>query len=187
MLRKNFPANKEEASQYGGIFESENIFIKIFEADEDDFKGAFDEVNQFLERNGYAIIDEKQLEDDFDFEKKPVTLSLSAYKPWLVLHLEKEERKQARVYDSPLIRSLLAETTPEAYERTCNRMMMAARIDDGIIAKNWSKEEFAKKMVIKKLKVDLWLSGTHNFTLDTLTDIQRILEIKLLCVEAEKS
>ena len=80
-------------------------------------------------------------------------------------------KKQARVYDSPLIRSLLAETTPEAYERTCHRMMMAARIDDGIIAKGWSKEEFAQKMDVKKPKVDLWLSGSHNFTLDTLTDI----------------
>jgi hypothetical protein len=186
MLRKNFPTNKEEASQYDGIFESENIFIKIFEVDEEDFKGAFDKVNQFLDKNGYATIDEKQLGDDFDFEKHPVTLSLSAYKPWLILHLEKEERKQARVYDSPLIRSLLAETTPEAYERTCNRMMMAARIDDGIIAKGWSKEEFAQKMDVKKPKVDLWLCGSHNFTLDTLTDIQRVLEIKLLCVEVKK-
>ena len=187
MLRKNFPINKEEASQYGGIFESENTFIKIFEADEENFKGAFDEVNQFLDKNGYAIIDGKQLGNDFYFKRKSVTLSLNAYQPELILHIEKEEIKQARVYDSPLIRSLLAETTPEAYERTCNRMMMAARIDDGIIAKSWSKEEFAKKMVVKKPKVDLWLSGTHNFTLDTLTDIQRILEIKLLCVKAEKS
>ena len=186
MLRKNFPNNIEEASQYGGIFASENIFIKIFEADEKDFKGAFDEVNQFLNENGYAIIDEKQLGEDFYFDRKPINLSLNAYQPWLVLHIEKEEKKQARVYDSPLIRSLLAEIKPEDHERTSNRMIMAARIDDGIVAKGWSKEEFAKKMDIKKPKVDLWLSGTHNFTLDTLTDIQRILEIKILCVEAEK-
>ena len=135
MLRKNFPTNKEEASQYDGIFASENIFIKIFEADKENFKGAFDEVNQFLDKNGYVTIDEKQLGDDFHFEKMPITLSLSAYQPALILHIEKEERKQARVYDSPLIRSLLAEIKPEDHERTSNRMMMAARIDDGIIAK----------------------------------------------------
>lgn len=186
MLRKNFPTNIEEASQYGGIFESENMFIKIFEADEENFKGAFDAVNQFLDKNGYATIDEKQLGEDFYFERNPINLSLNAYQPWLVLYIEKEERKQARVYDSPLIRSLLAETTPEAYERTCNRMMMAARIEDGMIAKGWDKEEFAKQMDVKKPKVDLWLCGSHNFTLDTLTDIQRILEIKLLCVEVKK-
>jgi hypothetical protein len=78
MLRKNFPSNKEEASQYGGMFASENIFVKIFEADEENFKGAFDEVNQFLDKNGYATIDEKQLGDDFYFEHKAVTLSMSA-------------------------------------------------------------------------------------------------------------
>jgi hypothetical protein len=185
MLRKNFPTNKKEASQYGGIFESENIFVKIFEADEENFKGAFDEVNQFLDKNGYATIDEKQLGDDFHFEKTPVTLSLSAYKPWLILHLEREERKKARVYDSPLIKSLLAEITPEAYERTCNRMMMAARIDDGMIAKGMSKEEFAEKMKVNTETIDIWLSGTHNFGLDMISDIQGVLGIKLLCLEEQ--
>lgn len=130
MLRNNFPSNQEEASQYDGIFENENMFIKTFEADEEDFESAFDEVNQFLEKNGYATIDEKQLGDDFDFEKKPVTLSLSAYKPWLILHLEKEERKQARVYNSPLISSLLAEITPEEHEHTVKQMMMLDRNED---------------------------------------------------------
>jgi hypothetical protein len=153
MLRTNFPTNKEEASQYDGIFESENIFIKIFEAGKNDFESAFDEVNQFLDKNGYATIDKNQLSEDFCFEKKPVSLSPSASQPWLILHIEKEERKQARVYDSPLLKSLLEQTTPEAYERTCNRMMMAARIEDGMIAKGWDKEEFAKKMDVKRQRL----------------------------------
>jgi transcriptional regulator with XRE-family HTH domain len=95
-------------------------------------------------------------------------------------------KKQAREYDSPLIQSLLAEITPEEHERTVKQMMMSARIEDGIIAKGWNKGDFAKKMGKNPSEVSKWLSGSHNFTLDTLTDIQRVLGIQLLCVEEEK-
>lgn len=95
-------------------------------------------------------------------------------------------RKQAREYDSPLLKSLLAKITPEEHERTVNQMMMAARIEDGITAKGWSKGEFAKKMGKTPSTISLWLSGSHNFTLDILTDIQRVLGIQLLCVEDHK-
>lgn len=95
-------------------------------------------------------------------------------------------KKQAREYDSPLLRSLLAKITPEEHERTVKQMMMAARIEDGMIAKGWNKGEFAEKMGKTASTISLWLSGTHNFTLDTLTDIQRVLDIQLLCVEEVK-
>lgn len=95
-------------------------------------------------------------------------------------------RKQAREYDSPLLKSLLAKITPEEHERTVNQMMMAARIEDGMIAKGWNKGEFAKKMGKTPSTISLWLSGSHNFTLDILTDIQRVLGIQLLCVEEAK-
>jgi ribosome-binding protein aMBF1 (putative translation factor) len=100
--------------------------------------------------------------------------------------MDNKTKKQARVYDSPLIRSLLAEITPEEHERTVKQMMMAARIEDGMIAKGWSKGEFAKKMGKTASTVSLWLSGSNNFTLDILTDIQRVLGIQLLCVEEIK-
>lgn len=85
--------------------------------------------------------------------------------------MEAKPEKQAREYDSPLIRRLLAEITPEAHARTVSRMMMASRIDDGMIAKGMSKEEFAEKMNESTETIDTWLSGTHNFVLDTISDI----------------
>ena len=97
--------------------------------------------------------------------------------------MEAKPKKQAREYDSPLIRSLLEKITPESYARTVSRMMMAARIDDGMIAKEMSKEEFAEKMNESTETIDIWLSGTHNFALDTISDIQGVLGIKLLCLE----
>ena len=89
-------------------------------------------------------------------------------------------KKQARVYDSPLLQSLIAEITPEEHERTVKQMMMSARIEDGIIAQGWSKGEFAKRIDQTPSTISKWLSGSHNFTLDTLTDIQRVLGIQLL-------
>ena len=92
-------------------------------------------------------------------------------------------KKQTRLHSSSLIESLLAEITPAEHERTLNQMMMSARIEDGIIAKGWSKGEFAKQIGQTPSTISKWLSGSHNFTLDTLTDIQRVLDIQLLCVK----
>lgn len=95
-------------------------------------------------------------------------------------------KKQAKGYDSPLLLSLLEKTTPEAYERTCNRMMMAARIEDGMKAKGWNQTQFAEQIGQTPSTISKWLSGTNNFTQDILTDIQRVLGIQLLCVEEVK-
>jgi ribosome-binding protein aMBF1 (putative translation factor) len=99
--------------------------------------------------------------------------------------METKPKKQAREYDSPLIRSLLAEIPPESYARTVCRMMMSARVEDGMIAKGMSKEEFAEKMKESTETIDIWFSGTHNFTLNTISDIQGVLGIKLLCLEEQ--
>ena len=92
-------------------------------------------------------------------------------------------KRKAREYDSPLLASLLAEITPEEHARTQNQMMMSAHIADAIEAKGWTKKTFANKIGQSPSVITKWLSGSHNFTLDTLTDIQRVLGIQLLCVE----
>ena len=98
----------------------------------------------------------------------------------------KKLQNKARVYDSPLIKKLLAEITPEQHLRIEKQMLMAVRIADAIEEKGWSKQEFAAKMGQNPSAVSRWLSGTHNFTLTTLTDIQRVLGTQLLCVEEPK-
>ena len=60
-----------------------------------------------------------------------------------------------------MIESLLAEITPEEHERTVKQMMMSARIEDGIMAKGWSKGEFAKQIGQTPSTISKWLSGSQ--------------------------
>lgn len=91
--------------------------------------------------------------------------------------------KKVKTYDSPLIESLLAEISPAQMESTRVRMIIATRIADAIAKKGLSKQEFAQLMQQNPSAVTRWLSGTHNFTLDTLTAIQSVLGIELINIE----
>ena len=88
--------------------------------------------------------------------------------------------KKAEKYSSPLIKQLMAERNPEETAKVRNRMILAAKIADGIKAKGWNKVGFAKEMGKEPSVITKWLSGTHNFTADTLTEIGRKLNIELL-------
>lgn len=69
------------------------------------------------------------------------------------------------------VKALLAEITPAEKLRTQTKMGLAARIDDLIIQMGWTKGEFASKLGKQPSEVSKWLSGTHNFTIDTMADI----------------
>lgn len=76
---------------------------------------------------------------------------------------------------------ILHSISPAEQEKTNNRMLLAAKIDNGIKAKDWKKKDLMKALNMKNQSmVSKWLSGTHNFTTDTLTDIGRVLGINLL-------
>jgi ribosome-binding protein aMBF1 (putative translation factor) len=84
-----------------------------------------------------------------------------------------------------LLDDLLAQITPEEQARTDRKMRIASIIADALVAKGMAKKQFAQKVgrkpsEITNRPVARWLSGTHNFTLDTLTDIEQVLNIKLI-------
>lgn len=83
-------------------------------------------------------------------------------------------------YNSPLIDELLKEITPAEQEKTNKRMLLAAHIADALSAKGWKKKDFAEAMSKTPSEITKWLSGTHNFTLDTLFEIEKILNINLI-------
>lgn len=68
------------------------------------------------------------------------------------------------------------------------RKAVSKRIKDGIEAKGWNRKEFAAQMSetygIKVTQPILtkWLSGNHNFTIRTIFQIERVLEITIIIV-----
>ena len=86
-------------------------------------------------------------------------------------------KKTARKYTSPVINQLLGEITPVEKLQTNTKMTLAARLDDLITSRGWGKSEFAEKVNKNPSEITKWLSGTQNFTIDTLAEIGVILNM----------
>lgn len=90
----------------------------------------------------------------------------------------------SEIYKSSIIDDLLGSTTSEESEKIEKRMLLAAKIDDAIKAKGWKNKDLLKALNKDNPSVvTKWLSGTHNFTIDTLFDLERVLEVNLVNLE----
>jgi transcriptional regulator with XRE-family HTH domain len=87
-------------------------------------------------------------------------------------------------YSSEVIDDLLAMITPESQALIDHKMKLAAIIYDALRDKGWKNQDLAKALNLKSPSlVSKWLSGTHNFTVDTLVLIGRALNIQLLNIK----
>lgn len=89
---------------------------------------------------------------------------------------------QARKYTSPIIANVLAKRNMANYEKTRRNMLLAARIDDALKLKGFSKKQLADLMEKRPSEITKWLSGTHNFTLETLYRIETYLGVTLFMI-----
>ena len=85
--------------------------------------------------------------------------------------------KRAEKYNSSIISELLSEISSAEKMKVRIKMQLAARIDDLIMESGLNKSEFATKMDKNPSEISKWLSGTHNFTIDTLVEISEALNI----------
>ena len=92
-------------------------------------------------------------------------------------------KKTARIYESELLDEFVAFENPELTAALEKKMMLAAKIYEALQAQNISNRAFAERLNISPSLVTKWLSGQHNFTVDTLVKIERILGIELLAAE----
>jgi ribosome-binding protein aMBF1 (putative translation factor) len=90
------------------------------------------------------------------------------------------KKKKAENYTSPAIDKLMEETDEKEYKKIEKRMMLAARIDEAKRAKGWKNKDLAKALGKKPSEISKYLSGTHNFTVDSLSDLEEVLGIQLL-------
>ncbi|MBU3681699.1 MAG: helix-turn-helix transcriptional regulator [Flavobacterium sp.] len=85
-----------------------------------------------------------------------------------------------RTYKSPILSELIENISQEELEKTESKMRLAIKIADAIKAKGYGKTEFAKKIKKNNSEISKWLSGTHNFTHDTLILLQKELDVNLV-------
>jgi len=84
-------------------------------------------------------------------------------------------------YNSTIIDELFESISPIEEKKIRDKMLLAARIEDAMKAKGWNKTDLLRETQQKSPSViTKWLSGTHNFTVDTLSSIEEALGIKLL-------
>lgn len=93
---------------------------------------------------------------------------------------------KARKVSSPLLKSLLDENSKH-YRMVERRMRLAGFIADLIEQKGWTNGEFAQKMGKQPSVISKWLSGTHNFTTETLWEIEEVIGVKIIPMELPKS
>ena len=92
---------------------------------------------------------------------------------------------EARKYTSPIIQEALRNIDPTRREMVRRRMMISARIDDALKSKSWTQKQLADMMGKRPSEVTKWLSGNHNFTLETIALIEKNLGITLITVSEE--
>jgi ribosome-binding protein aMBF1 (putative translation factor) len=86
-----------------------------------------------------------------------------------------------------IVSRILNRIDPVTKAQTSTKMNIAAMIDDAMKEKGWSKTDLMEKMGKKNPStVSRWLSGTNNFTVDTLVELSLLLDIKLVAMYEEK-
>lgn len=84
-------------------------------------------------------------------------------------------------HTSNLIDEFFESITPLDQAKTDAKMLIAAKIFDAMEKKGWKKKDLleavhkASPSIISK-----WISGTHNFTIDTMVELEHALDIQLL-------
>jgi len=79
--------------------------------------------------------------------------------------------------------SLFDNLSPELGKKVAAKMIIAAKIDDARKRLNLNRVELAKKLRKNPSEMTKWLSGNHNFTVDTLIEVEGKLGIKLLSLD----
>lgn len=88
-----------------------------------------------------------------------------------------KKQTSAKKHTSALISGLLNETTTAEKLQVSTKMRVAAHLQDLITAAGLSKGAFAEKVNKNPSEITKWLSGTHNFTIDTLCEIALALNV----------
>ena len=82
--------------------------------------------------------------------------------------------------NNALAKDIMTSTPPVVVRRIETRMLVAKMLHDCLGIRGISQRELAGKMGKQPSEVSKWLSGNHNFTIDTLSDIGYYLDTDFL-------
>lgn len=90
------------------------------------------------------------------------------------------QMNKAKKHDSAILERVAKRLTPELSEQNDRRMRLAVKIANTLHERGITNQEFAYMLGKKPSEISRWLSGTHNFTTETLWQIERTLKVQLL-------
>ena len=79
-----------------------------------------------------------------------------------------------------ILKQLIENTDLATKQRVDNRMYLAVKIQDILTDRGMKKKELADLLDKNASEISKWLSGDHNFTIDTLSEIGAVLGVNLL-------
>lgn len=85
--------------------------------------------------------------------------------------------QKAEEYTSKIIEELNQELTTEDINKIEKNMLIAAKIDDILKSNGWDEKDLAHALCKTPSEINKWLSGTHNFTIDNLKDLEVTLGV----------
>jgi transcriptional regulator with XRE-family HTH domain len=83
-----------------------------------------------------------------------------------------------------LLKKALNQVQPETRAYVSLSMEIAARIDGLLQQKGWTGADLARAFDKSPSEISRWLSGTHNFTLETVAKLEAVLGEPVLRVES---
>jgi NTP pyrophosphatase (non-canonical NTP hydrolase) len=89
MLREFFPNTNKGAALYGGFLHNGNCFCRIFVMRED-LSESIEEINTFLESNGYEIANLDKFDETHTYISEPVTIAPHGYQEQFVLFINRD-------------------------------------------------------------------------------------------------
>ncbi|MBJ2172921.1 helix-turn-helix transcriptional regulator [Aureibaculum sp. A20] len=81
---------------------------------------------------------------------------------------------------------ILEEISPVEMKKTEQRMLNAESIRKAMDAKGWNNNRLLEALNMKSPSIiTKWLSGTHNFTQDTLVEIGVVLDVNFFAIKEQ--
>lgn len=85
-------------------------------------------------------------------------------------------------YIDPLFEELLNRVPKEEKRKAELSYGIAKRIHEMLLRKGWTQADLARATGKREALVSRWMSGTHNFTIQTLAEIETALGEEILSV-----